>query len=76
MYELPSREERQTQFNANVENCLKELQGRLTRIENQLSSLENVLYGNGTPGLKTLLYIILALVTLLLPIDVAAKLLF
>jgi len=76
MYELPSREERQTQFNANVENCLKELQGRLTRIENQLSSIENLLYGNGTLGLKTLIYIILVIVAVTLPADILAKLAF
>ncbi len=76
MYELESREERQAQFNANVENCLKELQGRLARIENQLSSIENVLYGNGTLGLKTLLYMILAFVAVTLPADILAKLAF
>jgi len=76
MYELPSREERQAQFNANVENCLKELQVRLARIENKLSSIETVLYGNGTLGLKTLIYILLVTVAVALPADILAKLAF
>jgi len=76
MYELESREEQQLRFNSNVERSLTSLESRLQRVELQLTKIECVLYGNGTPGLKTLIYIILAIVTLLLPIDVAAKFLF
>ena len=75
MYEIESRGEQQLRFNSNVERSLASLESRLQRVEAQLTKIEGVLYGNGTPGLKTLIYIILAIVTLLLPIDVAAKLL-